>query len=109
MLRPAFDPTIASTSSEYHHHHHPSSSASGNNHNNHGHYSTAIECNKGSIGFIMCECGLEDISVKTVRRLGYGETCTDQMEQKLAGIDKTVLNMQVWNFVLFFSFVFQFV
>ena len=33
-----------------------------------------------SIGFIMCECGLEDVSVTAVRRLGYQDTTQEAQE-----------------------------
>ncbi|CAL1545950.1 unnamed protein product, partial [Lymnaea stagnalis] len=48
-----------------------------------------------NIGFIMCESGLEDISVTAVRRLGYRESSDVQIiEEKLSGLDKTVAQMQ---------------
>jgi hypothetical protein len=40
------------------------------------------------IGFIMMECGLEDVSITAVRRLGYKETDDAQMEERLDGIEK---------------------
>ncbi|BFZ14882.1 hypothetical protein BsWGS_17921 [Bradybaena similaris] len=48
-----------------------------------------------SIGFIMCEAGLEGVSVTAVRRLGYQEFCEAQsMEEKLNGLDKAVAQME---------------
>ncbi|XP_059164299.1 bridge-like lipid transfer protein family member 1 [Physella acuta] len=48
-----------------------------------------------NIGFIMCEFGLEDVSVTAVRRLGYQDNSDAQLiEEKLNSIDKTVAQMQ---------------
>ena len=46
-----------------------------------------------SIGFIMCECGLEDLSVTAVRRLGYRSE-GESNDEKLNRIDKTVNEME---------------
>ncbi|GFO25616.1 fragile site-associated protein, partial [Plakobranchus ocellatus] len=49
-----------------------------------------------SIGFIMCECGLEDVSVTAVRRLGYQDTTQEaqEVEEKLVGLDRTISHME---------------
>ncbi|GFS00731.1 hypothetical protein ElyMa_001078900 [Elysia marginata] len=49
-----------------------------------------------SIGFIMCECGLEDVSVTTVRRLGYQDIPQEAQEvgEKLEGLDNTINQME---------------
>ncbi|XP_035828649.1 transmembrane protein KIAA1109 homolog isoform X2 [Aplysia californica] len=56
--------------------------------------SSSWQASAPSIGFIMCECGLEDVSVTAVRRLGYRESGEAQLEEKLGNIDKTVQHME---------------
>lgn len=47
-----------------------------------------------SIGFIMLECGLEDVSITAVRRLGYKASEDVHMEEKLDGIEKLLTDLQ---------------
>lgn len=47
-----------------------------------------------SIGFIMMECGLEDVSITAVRRLGYKDSDEAQMEEKLDGLEKILTDLQ---------------
>lgn len=47
-----------------------------------------------SIGFIMMECGLEDVSITAVRRLGYKDSDEAQMEEKLDGMEKILTDLQ---------------
>ncbi|XP_076446239.1 bridge-like lipid transfer protein family member 1 isoform X6 [Babylonia areolata] len=47
-----------------------------------------------SIGFIMMECGLEDVSITAVRRLGYKDSEEAQMEEKLDGLEKVLTDLQ---------------
>ncbi|XP_050415172.1 bridge-like lipid transfer protein family member 1 [Patella vulgata] len=46
------------------------------------------------IGFIMFECGLEDVSVTAVRRLGYKADSDLQLQQKMDNIEQTLQNLQ---------------
>ncbi|KAL8603413.1 hypothetical protein ACOMHN_053080 [Nucella lapillus] len=47
-----------------------------------------------SIGFIMMESGLEDVSITAVRRLGYRECEEAQMEERLEGLEKVLTDLQ---------------
>ncbi|ESO89448.1 hypothetical protein LOTGIDRAFT_234295 [Lottia gigantea] len=46
------------------------------------------------IGFIMFECGLEDVSVTAVRRLGYEDDSDMQFQQRMDNIEQTLQNLQ---------------
>lgn len=49
---------------------------------------------KSAIGFIMFECGLENIDVKAVRRLGFSENVDEQFTQKMEKVAKKLHNIQ---------------
>ena len=42
----------------------------------------------------MMECGLEDVSITAVRRLGYKDSDEAQMEEKLDGMEKILTDLQ---------------
>jgi hypothetical protein len=49
---------------------------------------------KSAIGFIMFECGLENIDVKAVRRLGFSENLDEKFTQKMEKVTKRLHKIQ---------------
>ena len=47
-----------------------------------------------SIGFIMFECGLEDISISAVRRLGYKEKSDEKFDKRMAEVHQETETME---------------
>ncbi|XP_076117611.1 bridge-like lipid transfer protein family member 1 isoform X3 [Mytilus galloprovincialis] len=54
----------------------------------------SFKSGKSALGFIMFECGLENIDVKAVRRLGFSENVDEQFTQKMEKVAKKLSNIQ---------------
>jgi hypothetical protein len=54
----------------------------------------SFRAGKSAIGFIMFECGLENIDVKAVRRLGFSENVDEKFTQKMEKVAKRLHNIQ---------------